>query len=1489
MSEISDRAKSDDEEVAAESTDGNEQQEVEESTTDTGNEPNEGGKQRLSNEERRVKREMARVKMETIGPVNWDVDKIFKGLERPCDVTAAVLRVLARHNIIHRENTLRRYKAALAHCINSKPTRIPGVRVYTKARKPTLEGLSCLPVTEYDYKILQAAKFFRIKVTTLNKLLIELDALVPSKNIPPLLELAERTESECSNDEEDEGDSSDEAKKEPEENELPNELIEKEEEDSETEAELEKETDNDMPIIVRCDAVGIVDEMPTIVHCNADDVVADGGGTESAEMPTIVRSDAVVDGGTESAGEDEPVEEAVWDRPMDEGTTFGGDYLDKTKSKEERLRSFVWQIMYHVTDDDGRQCIEWMIKSMLDPKEFAKIPSIYHKTKVLEFYKVILPSLHMAEDFYPVRVDFAPLCGTRTLRFDRGPGLFDSDDEKAERDDDEEEDDLDWMKVLEEARKEREEYAMERDIRREMGIPSDSDDWPESDEDEEVDVERIDDEETNGGKASTEGEESERSKEKGMNMKEDTATEDSTTDSRETDDVDDDDVTSSAMGGMMDDREETPGESGGDADDEGSTDNMPPPSPPQVYHDYEDREDDDDTVEEGGGDGEDEDDDGVEWMVDDGKTIEKRTRQEKRGEETVEKEDEEIEVIYVDDEKDNGKGEKKEMRKGKDEKGRKKEHDVITLEEEEDDDDDDFHSVRSRPSEETEADATTTAVPPLAPLIAPLPARPAGDGTEEEGDGYATVMEGREEEDNDVTLIEQPSPTANNGDARDDSPASPEPDNRSYGDDDDDDEEGEEREGDWEMVDDHDYCGRGTLERVRRPQNGVIEMAQPATPQEPERKKRKVIDDDDDEVEVEKEKEEQPVRRSMRGKASPAPILPPPKRSYSRKKKEVEDKEKEEKRKKEEMAVVEKVTVKEEVVDEGEEEGQTSSGKRGRGRPKKINSFRDLWREQMVLPTAAMGKTSEEADGMDGDGKGASEKEPTPAVQQQRARRGRKTSEVRRDIKREVPDGDDDDGVAVVAVVPSSSGGGGSSRASSTRGRTPRGRTPAKKATTPVPARGRTPAKKTPVKQKTTTPVPEKEAKKSAAQKRMETMENVKLIMAMNKDFAGNGLTTPDQSSTGKRIRPRGGSSSSTVKKEVDGEGDDDVAIVDSPVDSSGGLRRSTRGRAPTKELSTPDLPVTKRRVGRPPIVKLEPKEEVVDVEEDVSSTVSSSQRRQPRGRTPRGRTPAKKTPVKQVDAEDVSGTVFPVRRRGRTPGGGRTPADEGSNTVSSSHTKQSRGRTPRAKTPVGRHKATTPPEPKNRRNKGEGGGGKGVEAKKELAADGGDDEDVRIIGTKSARVKTPRGRTPAQQKATTLSAAASQPSVKGVNKEMKQGDLMALVSTAEARTEPSTPDMARVKGSGAEEKGMSDRKRSLRGHKDEAKKAVEPVEVIDLEDDDEEEKREEEAPMQQSDQRRRSLRAGGSRGGTASLRESGPVASFSMPPAQPRRRSQQK
>lgn len=55
------------------------------------------------------------------------------------------------------------------------------------------------------------------------------------------------------------------------------------------------------------------------------------------QMPTIVRSDAVVDGGTESAGEDEPVEEAVWDRPMDEGTTFGGDYLDKTKSKEGQL------------------------------------------------------------------------------------------------------------------------------------------------------------------------------------------------------------------------------------------------------------------------------------------------------------------------------------------------------------------------------------------------------------------------------------------------------------------------------------------------------------------------------------------------------------------------------------------------------------------------------------------------------------------------------------------------------------------------------------------------------------------------------------------------------------------------------------------------------------------------------------------------------------------------------------------------------------------------------------------------------------------------------------------------------------------------------------------------------------------------------------------------------------------------------------------------
>lgn len=156
MSEISNLAKSDDEEVAAESTDGNEQE-----STDTGTEQN-GGKQRLSKEERRIKREMARVKMETIAPVNWDVDKIFKGLEkRECtilfrlfpviacivmqqrcemttvnvinspiiistnrslfaarDVTAAVLRVLARHDIIHRENTLRRYKAALAQCVH---------------------------------------------------------------------------------------------------------------------------------------------------------------------------------------------------------------------------------------------------------------------------------------------------------------------------------------------------------------------------------------------------------------------------------------------------------------------------------------------------------------------------------------------------------------------------------------------------------------------------------------------------------------------------------------------------------------------------------------------------------------------------------------------------------------------------------------------------------------------------------------------------------------------------------------------------------------------------------------------------------------------------------------------------------------------------------------------------------------------------------------------------------------------------------------------------------------------------------------------------------------------------------------------------------------------------------------------------------------------------------------------------------------------------
>lgn len=35
----------------------------------------------------------------------------------------------------------------------------------------------------HPLQILQAAKFFRIKVTTLNKLLIELEALVPSNNV----------------------------------------------------------------------------------------------------------------------------------------------------------------------------------------------------------------------------------------------------------------------------------------------------------------------------------------------------------------------------------------------------------------------------------------------------------------------------------------------------------------------------------------------------------------------------------------------------------------------------------------------------------------------------------------------------------------------------------------------------------------------------------------------------------------------------------------------------------------------------------------------------------------------------------------------------------------------------------------------------------------------------------------------------------------------------------------------------------------------------------------------------------------------------------------------------------------------------------------------------------------------------------------------------------------------------------------------------------
>ncbi|GMR49054.1 hypothetical protein PMAYCL1PPCAC_19249, partial [Pristionchus mayeri] len=292
---------------------------------------------------KKTKEEIERAKelAKIVAPINWNVVRVYKekkGQNVRQDVTAAVLEVIAAHDI-RRRLTLQRYKAALAHCINAVPTRKmeSRMRAYQKPGKRTLACISLLPTTEYDYKILRASRFFRIKVRTLNTMLIEIEQRLSTMT-------------------------------------------------------------------------------PILVPLPASEDGYDSSNEENSESGEV---------GAE-AEERDPLE-LNWPHPFDEPIPFTGDMMDETKSREERFKSFVDQIFYHVKEESELECLDWMVKCMVDPKNYGDVPNVIMRAKILEYYKLLLPSIH-ASDFWPEAVRMSDFVTTsHVIKIKRTKSILDRD------------------------------------------------------------------------------------------------------------------------------------------------------------------------------------------------------------------------------------------------------------------------------------------------------------------------------------------------------------------------------------------------------------------------------------------------------------------------------------------------------------------------------------------------------------------------------------------------------------------------------------------------------------------------------------------------------------------------------------------------------------------------------------------------------------------------------------------------------------------------------------------------------------------------------------------------------------------------------------------------------------------------------------------------------------------------------------------------------
>ncbi|GMT02865.1 hypothetical protein PENTCL1PPCAC_25039, partial [Pristionchus entomophagus] len=87
-------------------------------------------------------------------------------------------------------------------CINAKPTKVEGQRFRGMSRRQRkLVSMNTYSTTEYDYRIIQASRFFFMHVKTLNAMLIELEQKLHQRNV---LDLHNMMEDESDEEEEEE-------------------------------------------------------------------------------------------------------------------------------------------------------------------------------------------------------------------------------------------------------------------------------------------------------------------------------------------------------------------------------------------------------------------------------------------------------------------------------------------------------------------------------------------------------------------------------------------------------------------------------------------------------------------------------------------------------------------------------------------------------------------------------------------------------------------------------------------------------------------------------------------------------------------------------------------------------------------------------------------------------------------------------------------------------------------------------------------------------------------------------------------------------------------------------------------------------------------------------------------------------------------------------------------------------------------------------------